>query len=96
MGKKETTETTERKGSSKKAKALYEAYKAQWEKDILCDRYGNNIEDADGNLSFYMDSATECYRVCYLPDACTMPINNLYALLDMAHHILYNEKEENV
>lgn len=83
-------------GSSEKAKALYEAYKAQWGKDNLCDRNGNNIEDADGNLSFYMDCATECYRVSYVPDACTMPINNLYALLDVAHHILSNEKEENV
>lgn len=83
-------------GSSEKAKALYEAYKAQWGKDNLCDRNGNNIEDADGNLSFYMDCATECYRVSYIPDACTMPINNLYALLDVAHHILSNEKEENV
>ena len=83
-------------GSSEKAKALYEAYKAQSGKDNLCDRNGNNIEDADGNLSFYMDCATECYRVSYVPDACTMPINNLYALLDVAHHILSNEKEENV
>lgn len=83
-------------GSSEKAKALYEAYKAQWGKDNLCDRNGNNIEDADGNLSFYMDCATECYRVSYIPDACTMPINNLYALLDVARHILSNEKEKNV
>lgn len=83
-------------GSSEKAKALYEVYKAQSGKDNLCDRNGNNIEDADGNLSFYMDCATECYRVSYIPDACTMPINNLYALLDVAHHILSNEKEENV
>ena len=83
-------------GSSEKAKALYEAYKAQSGKDNLCDRNGNNIEDADGNLNFYMDCATECYRVSYIPDACTMPINNLYALLDVAHHILSNEKEENV
>lgn len=83
-------------GSSEKAKALYEAYKTQSGKDNLCDRNGNNIEDADGNLSFYMDCATECYRVSYVPDACTMPINNLYALLDVAHHILSNEKEENV
>lgn len=80
--------------SSEKAKALYEAYKAQSGKDNLCDRNGNNIEDADGNLSFYMDCATECYRVSYVPDASTMPINNLYALLDVAHHILSNEKEE--
>lgn len=83
-------------GSSEKAKALYEAYKAQSGKDNLCDRNGNNIEDVDGNLSFYMDCATECYRVSYVPDACTMPINNLYALLDVARHILSNEKEENV
>ena len=83
-------------GSSEKAKALYEAYKAQSGKDNLCDRNGNNIEDVDGNLSFYMDCATECYRVSYIPDACTMPINNLFALLDVAHHILSNEKEENV
>ena len=83
-------------GSSEKAKALYEVYKAQSGKDNFCDRNGNNIEDADGNLSFYMDCATECYRVSYVPDACTMPINNLYALLDVARHILSNEKEENV
>ena len=34
-------------GSGKKAKALYEAYKAQKGNDNLYDRYGNNIEDAD-------------------------------------------------
>lgn len=79
-------------GSGKKAKALYEAYKAQKGNDNLYDRYGNNIEDADGNLNFYMNNATECYRVCYLPDACTMPINNLYALLDMAHRILSTKR----
>ena len=77
-----------------KAKELLEAYKLMYGSDNIYDRYGHNIADADGKLSFYMENAECCYRVNYIADACSMPIEKLYHILDVAYEVLSKKQEE--
>lgn len=81
-------------GKSDTAQKLFAAYKNLYGTNNITDRYGHNIADGDGNLSFYLDNGRECYRINYIPDACTMPAEKLYHILDMAYEVLSRETEK--
>lgn len=76
-----------------KAKTLFNTYKEIYNVANIHDRYGHDIENADGKLSFYMENAKNCYRVNYIANACTMPIEDLYHILDVAYEVLSKEEE---
>ncbi len=76
-----------------KAKTLFNTYKEIYNVSNIHDRYGHDIENADGKLSFYMENAKNCYRVNYIANACTMPIEDLYHILDVAYEVLSKEEE---
>lgn len=77
-----------------KAKELFDTYIKMYGTTNILDRYGHDIADSEGNLSFYMDNAKKCNRVNYIYDACSMPIEELYHVLDVAYEVLSRGKEE--
>ncbi len=81
-------------GKRETAKTLFEAYKNLYGADNITDQNGHNIANADGSLNFYYDNTRESYRVNYIPDACAMPMEKLYHILDMAYDVLSTETEE--
>ena len=40
-----------------------------------------------------MDNAEKCNRVNYIANACNMPIEDLFHVLDVAYKVLSKEKE---
>ena len=75
-----------------KAKELFEVYKKKYGVANIHDRYEHDIADAEGKLSFYMDHAEKCNRVNYIADACSMPIEDLFHVLDVAYKVLSDGK----
>lgn len=76
-----------------KAKELFGAYKEMYSVANIHDRYEHNIADAEGKLSFYMENGATCYRVNYIANACSMPIEELFNVLDVAYEVLSDGKE---
>ena len=78
-----------------KAMALFERYKRESGGDNIFDRYGHDIADTEGQLSFYMDNGEKCNHVNFIPNACSMPLKNLFHIMDVAYEVLSDENEKN-
>ena len=76
-----------------KAKMLFDTYKKIYGTVNIHDRYEHDIADSEGNLSFYMENAEKCNRVNYIANACSMPIEDLFHVLDVAYKVLSKGKE---
>ena len=77
-----------------KAKELFDAYKNFYNTEKITDQNGHDIANEDGKPRFYLDNSRECYRVNYIDNACSMPIEDLYNVLDMACNVLSKVEEE--
>ena len=82
-------------GKSEKAQILFDTYKKLYDTENITDQNGHDIADEDGKPSFYLDYGRECYRVNYIDNACSMPIENIDKVLDMAFKVLSNKEEDN-
>ncbi len=81
-------------GKAEKAKELFETFRRLHGTDIIANQNGHTLADKDGNPGFYLDNSRECYRVNHIPDACTMPTEDLYHILDAAYNVLSTETKE--
>lgn len=82
-------------GNREKAIYLFEAYKKLYGTDNITDQNGHDIAGEDGQPNLYYDNGREYYRVNYIDNACSMPIENLYRVLDIAYDVLSNKEEDN-
>ena len=71
-----------------KAKELFDAYCQMYGTNNIHDQNGKDICDADGSLSYYNDKGDNCYHVNYIDDACSLPIADIYKLMDEAYKVL--------
>lgn len=79
---------------SEMAKMLFDAYTNYYGTENIIDQNEHAIADKDGNPSFYLDNSRECYRVNYIDNACSMPIEDLYNVLDKTYNVFSKEEEE--
>ncbi len=79
---------------SEMAKMLFDAYTNYYGTENIIDQNEHAIADKDGTPSFYLDNSRECYRVNYIDNACSMPIEDLYNVLDKTYNVLAKKEEE--
>lgn len=80
--------------TGEKAKELFDTYKNFYGTENIIDQNGHAITDKDGKPGFYLDNSRECYRVNYIDNACSMPIEDLYNVLDKTYNVLAKKEEE--
>ena len=78
-------------GSSKKAKQLFDGYKTSYNKEDITDQNGNSIADENGKPILSFDNSLKCYCVNYIDNACSLPIDDLYNVLNIANKVLSKE-----